>query len=167
MMLVITVPDIVAGLPCQISASLAGITGINQGGQAKERPQDPPVPGDKVSKGGEGQDALKSHSDPFECIVDSRKCKANIEVFNAFIGQPQKHDPSHIKLKETGWAMAKRVFHLPEAEIWPTKEANAFMNKHITHVPEQRKDLESDLTQESFLKDFEKILSIRLVLSLK
>ncbi len=156
MMLVITVPDIVAGLPCQISASLAGITGINQGGQAKERPQDPPVPGDKVSKGGEGQDALKSHNDPFECIVDSRKCKANIEVFNAFIGQPKKHDPSHIKLKETGWAMAKRVFHLPEAERWPTKEANAFMNKHITLVPQQRKDLESDLTQESFLKDFEK-----------
>ena len=52
--------------------------------------------------------------------------------------------------------MAKRVFHLPEAEIWPTKEANAFMNKHITLVPEQRKDLESDLTQESFLKNFEK-----------
>ena len=52
--------------------------------------------------------------------------------------------------------MAKRLFHLPEAEIWPTKEANIFMNKHITLVPEQRKDLESDLTQESFLKDFEK-----------
>ena len=49
-----------------------------------------------------------------------------------------------------------KVFHPLEAERWPTKEANAFMNKHITLVPEQRKDLESDLTQESFLKDFEK-----------
>ena len=52
--------------------------------------------------------------------------------------------------------MAKRVFHPPEAERWPTKEANTFMNKHITLVPEQRKELESDLTLESFLKDFEK-----------
>ena len=41
------------------------------------------------------------------------------------------------------------------------------MNKHLTLVPEQRKELESDLTQESFLKDFEKILPIRLVFSLK
>ena len=29
--------------------SLVGIAGINQGGQAEERPQDPPVPGDQVS----------------------------------------------------------------------------------------------------------------------
>ena len=70
-----------------------------------------------------------SCSDPFQCIVYSRKCKANIEVFNAFIGQPKKCDPSHIKLKEIGWAMAKRLFHLPEAEIWPTKEANTFLSK--------------------------------------
>ena len=30
------------------------------------------------------------------------------------------------------------------------------MNKHLTLVPEQRKELESDLTQEAFLKDYEK-----------
>ena len=48
--------------------------------------------------------------------------------------------------------MAKRVFHPLEAERWPTKEANAFMNKYLTLVPE----LESDLTQEAFLKDYEK-----------
>ena len=30
------------------------------------------------------------------------------------------------------------------------------MNKHLTLIPEQRKELESDLTQESFLKDLEK-----------
>ena len=52
--------------------------------------------------------------------------------------------------------MAKRVFHPLEAERWPTKEANTFMNKHLTLVPEQRKELEGDLTQEAFLKDYEK-----------
>ena len=30
------------------------------------------------------------------------------------------------------------------------------MNKHLTLIPEQRKELESDLVQENFLKDFEK-----------
>ena len=39
---------------------------------------------------------------------------------------------------------------------WPTKDANAFMNKHLTLVPKQRRELESDLFQENFLKDFEK-----------
>ena len=39
---------------------------------------------------------------------------------------------------------------------WPTKDANAFMNKHLTLVPKQRRELESDLVQENFLKDFEK-----------
>ena len=52
--------------------------------------------------------------------------------------------------------MAQRVFHPPEAERWPTKDANTFMNKHLTLVLEQRKELESDLVQDNFLKDFEK-----------
>ena len=120
--------------------SLADIAGINQGGQAKERPQVPPVPGDQVSKEPEGQETLKSHGDPFEGIADSKKRKANIEVVNVFIGYPKKCDPSHVKLKETGWGMAKRVFHPLEAERWPTKEATAFMNKHLTQVSEHRKE---------------------------
>ena len=56
--------------------------------------------------------------------------------------------------------MAKRVFHPPEAERWPTK-ANTFINKHLTLFPEQRKELESDLTQESFFKDYEKNPSLK------
>ena len=52
--------------------------------------------------------------------------------------------------------MAKRVFHPPEAERWPTKEANAFMAKNLTLIPEQKIELESDLYQEAFLKEFEK-----------
>ena len=56
-----------------------------------------------------------------------------------------KHDPAHVKLREMGWAMAQRVFHPQEAERWPTKDANTFMNKHLTLVLEQMKELESDL----------------------
>ena len=59
------------------------------------------------------------------------------------MGPPKKYDPAHVKLRETGWAMAQRVFH-PQ-EVWPTKDANAFMVKHLTLVLEQRKELESDL----------------------
>ena len=51
--------------------------------------------------------------------------------------------------------MAQRVFHPPD--IWLTKDANAFMSKNLTLIPEQRKELESDLIQESFLKDYEKV----------
>ena len=52
--------------------------------------------------------------------------------------------------------MAKRVFHPPEAERWPTAEANAFMKKYLTLIPSQKIDFESDLYQEPFLKEFEK-----------
>ena len=50
--------------------------------------------------------------------------------------------------------MAQRVFHPPE--VWPTKDANMFMVKHLTLVPEQRRELENDIVQENFLKDYEK-----------
>merc|ERR1712240_414842 len=98
---------------------------------------------------------------------DFKNRKANMKVYNAFIGHPKKHDPSHVKLKETGWAMAKRVFHPPDAERWPTKEANAFMAKYLTLVPHQRKELESNLAQESFLKDHEKNLAYKQALKFK
>ena len=50
--------------------------------------------------------------------------------------------------------MAQRMFHPPE--VWLTKDAITFTTKHLTLIPEQRKELESDLVQESFLKDYEK-----------
>ena len=131
--------------------SLAGNDGTNQGGQAEERCQVPQISGDQVSKVPEGQETLQSHDDLFEGIADSRKHKANMEVYNAFIGHPKKHDPSHVKLRETGWAMAQMMFH--SQEVWLTKDANVFMVKNLTLVPEQKKKLESDLIQEGFLID--------------
>ena len=52
--------------------------------------------------------------------------------------------------------MAKRVLHPPEAERWPSAEANAFMKKYLTLIPEQRQQLESDLYMEPFLKEHER-----------
>ena len=57
--------------------------------------------------------------------------------------------------------MAKRVFLPPEAERWPTVEANAFMKKYLTLIPSQKMDLESDLYQEPFLKAYKKIPSYK------
>ena len=61
-----------------------------------------------------------------------------MEVFSTFTGRPKGNDPMHIKLGEAGLAMAKRVFHLPEAERWPTAEANVFLNKYLTLIPSQK-----------------------------
>ena len=94
-------------------------------------------------------------ANPTESIRNSRKHKACAEVLAEFLCLTKKRDPTHVKLRETGWAMAQRVFHLPE--VWLTKHANAFMAKNLTLIPEQRKELESDLVQESFLKDYEKV----------
>ena len=76
-----------------------------------------------------------------------------------FAGPSKKRDPSHIKLRDIGWAMAKMVFCSLDA--WPTKDANAFMAKHLCLVPDQKKELEKDLVQESILKDFKKVPSYK------
>ena len=92
---------------------------------------------------------------PIESIRNPKKCKAPSEVLAAFSGPPKKRDPTHVKLRETGWAMAQRVFH--PLDVWLTKDANAFMAKNLTLIPDQKRELESDLVQEAFLKDFEKV----------
>ena len=48
--------------------------------------------------------------------------------------------------------MAQRVLN-PE-QVLPIKDAKAFMVKNLTLVPEHKRELESDLIQESILKDF-------------
>ena len=76
-----------------------------------------------------------------------------------FAGPSKRRDPSHVKLREIGWSMAQKVFQ--SSDVWPTKDANAFMAKHLCLVPEQKKELEKDLVQESILKDFEKVPSYK------
>ena len=51
--------------------------------------------------------------------------------------------------------MAQRVFH--PLDVWLTKDANAFMTKNLTLVPDQKRELESDQVQKNFLKDLEKV----------
>ena len=82
-------------------------------------------------------------------------------VISAFTGWPRGNNPTPVKLCEAGLAMAKRVFHPPEAERWPTAEANAFMKIYLTLIPSQKIDFESDLYQEPFLKEYKKIPSYK------
>ena len=72
------------------------------------------------------------------------------------MGPPKKEDPTHVRLQETGWEMAQRVFHPPD--VWLTKDASTFMVKNLTLVPHQTRELESDLTQDNFLNDYGKVL---------
>ena len=83
---------------------------------------------------------------PIDSIRNSRNRKAFAKVLAPFSGPPKKGDPTHVKLREMGWAMAQRVFH-PQ-EVWLTQ--------NLTLIPEQRKELESDLVQKSYLKDYKK-----------
>ena len=95
--------------------SQAGASGVTQGGHAEERPQGPPVPRDQVPRSPEDQTLYSgSGVNPIYAIIITRKHKAYSDVFNAFTGHPKKHDPAHVKLRETGWAMAQRVFHPPQ-----------------------------------------------------
>ena len=62
------------------------------------RPPGPPLQQDNfVSPGAHrGIVALKP-ADPFDCLPP-KKCKAHMEVFSAFTGQPRGNDPMHVKL---------------------------------------------------------------------
>ena len=91
-----------------------------------------------------------------ETIKNPKKQDTSRDVLDAFSGPPKKKcDPSHIWLRETGWGMAQRVFD-PD-HVWQTKEANAFMTKNLTLIPDQKRALEIDLVMENFLKDYEKV----------
>ena len=61
--------------------------------------------------------------------------------------------------------MAKKVFH--PKEVWPLKEANAFLMKNLTLVKEQREELESNLKQDNFVKTHEKNTSCKAVCHFK
>ena len=134
---------------------MAGPFAFSQGDSAERRSQVSLGPRVPETTGQKGR-ALYSRSgaNPIESIKDTRQCKACADVFAAFSGPPKKRDPTHVKLGETGWAMAQRVFN-PQ-EVWPTKDANTFMVKYLTLVPEQRKEIGSNLVQENFLKYFDK-----------
>ena len=115
----------------------------------------PPGPESHSSRTLKDTQTLK-HADPFANIQNPRKCKLHSVVFDAFTGWPRGNNPNHNILGSAGLAMPKRVLHLPEAQIWPSAEASAFMKKHLTLVPDQRMSLESDLYLEPFLKEHEK-----------
>ena len=138
-------------------ASLSGRSGLRVPQDIPEmRPQYPPGPYGSQPAEPRGKSLYSRRgANPIEFIRDPRKRQASEEVLDAFSGPPKKRDPDHVRLKGTGWAMAQRVFN--PSDVWPTKDVNSFMAKNLTLVSEQKKELESDLVQESFLKDYEKV----------
>ena len=124
--------------------------------QSVRSPSDPPGPQDFVIPRAPQGIATLEPVNPFATIQNPRKHKVHTEVFSAFTGRPRGNDPNHIKLCEAGLAMAKRVFHPPEAERWPSAEASAFMKKYMTLVSDKKMNLESDLYLQPFLKEHEK-----------
>ena len=49
--------------------------------------------------------------------------------------------------------ISQKVFLL--SDQWPTKDGNMFVIKYLTLVPDQKKELESDLVQDGFVKELE------------
>ena len=76
----------------------------------------PPVPQDSASPRAPQGIVTLMPAFLFASIHNPKKPKDNTEAFSAFTGRPKGNDPLHIKLCEAGLAMAKRVFHLPEAK---------------------------------------------------
>ena len=87
--------------------SPAGSSRTGHRDQEEKSSQDHRTSGDYGSTKSDGLRTLKSQHDPFEGIKDAKKCKANLDVFNVFIGHHKRPDPAHVQLGETGWAMAK------------------------------------------------------------
>ena len=58
------------------------------------------------------------------------------------------NNPNLVRLWSVDWAIAHEVF-VPAAP-WLIKDENAFMVKQLQLVLDQRKELETDLTEEDF-----------------
>ena len=81
------------------------------------------------------------------------------DVLGAIVGPPPHRHPILIQLKEADMALARRVFH--PKEPWHLKEGNSYIIKHLSLVPEQTEELESDLKPDKFLKPLEKQASFK------
>ena len=75
------------------------------GDQEKKRSHNPKTLGDNGSTKSDGLKTLKSHL--FVGMKDTKMHRANLEFFSAITRHPKKHDPAHVQLGETGWAMVK------------------------------------------------------------
>ena len=75
------------------------------------------------------------------------------------MGPLPQRDPKSIQLKEAGRALARRVFYLKQP--LPLMKANAYIVKHLLLIPDQKKELESDLKPDKFLKPLEKGASFK------
>ena len=87
--------------------SPAGKSRTGSQDQEEKRSYNPKTSGDHGSTKSDRSRTIKSQDNPFQGIKEAKMCKANLELFYAFIGHLKRHDPAHVQLGETGWAMAK------------------------------------------------------------
>ena len=86
---------------------------------------------------------------------DEAREKSLAETLESLIGKPPWPDENTITLGPVGFALAQGVYHPPSP--WSVKEANKFMATHLKLDSQQDVQLNSDLRQENFLSEYEKL----------
>ena len=84
------------------------------------------------------------------------------ETMASLIGNPPRPDENTITLGPVGFALAQGVYH--PATPWSLKEANQFMATHLKLDTQQDVQLNSDLRQENFLSEYEKLPQLQAIL---
>ena len=79
----------------------------------------------------------------------------------SLIGKPPWPDENTITLGPVGFALAQGVYH--PATTWSLKEVNQFMATHLKLDTQQDAQLNSDLRQENFLSEYEKLPQLQAI----
>ena len=91
--------------------------------------------------------------------------KSIAETMASLIGNPPRPDENTITLGPVGFALAQGVYH--PATPWSIKEANQFMVTHLKLNSQQDVQLNSDLRQENFLSEYEKLPQLQQIFYFK
>ena len=83
----------------------------------------------------------------------------------SLIGKPPRPDENTITLWPVGFMLAQGVYH--PATPWSVKEANQFMAAHLKLDSQHDAQLNSDLKQENFLSEYEKLPQMHQIFDFK
>ena len=87
------------------------------------------------------------------------------ETLESLIGKPPQPDENTITLGLVGFALAQGVYH--PATPWSIKEVNHLMVTHLKLDTQQDAQLNSDLQQENFLSEYEKLPQLQAIFDFK
>ena len=87
------------------------------------------------------------------------------ETLESLIGKLPRPDENTITLGPVGFVLAQGVYH--PASPWSVKEANQFMASHLKLDSQQDAQLNSDLKQENFLSEYEKLPQLQQIFDFK